>query len=444
MIALLLWSSGSATLGREKVVIALDCWLPVMFCGDDTGAVVGEVAGYQSLFGNGGESVPKYMIPSYIACGGGGSGGRKAKRAGDLALGYHGLLGAELKNPMKDGDIYDWDCVEELWRTFYANRERGESRESPALVVLPSWAPLKDVEKYAEIMYETFAVPHAYFQRKSVASAFAAGRPTALVLDSGYQSSSAVPVFEGHVLFKGIRRSRLSGDLLTREMLKHIESTGAKVRPSFMFTRHKNEQSGLESTLDADYSNIHSTYVDYCQSEIAKDAKEYFCTMPRTPFDEKLAARVPPDMFELPDGTSVNLTLGRYTVPELLMNTTPLKEVLPPGTVGDHLLSLPELISTSLLSSSVDIRRNLANNCVLAGGNTCYKGIQTRLNLECNLLLPKAINMRFVSPSKLEARVSAWTGGSVLASLGSFQQLWVSKQEYEEHGGKILAERCWT
>ena len=107
--------------------------------------------------------------------------------------------------------------------------------------------------------------------------------------------------------------------------------------------------------------------------------------MPRTPFDEKLAAKVPPDVFELPDGTSVNLTLGRYTVPELLMNTAPLKKDLPPGTTGDHLLSLPELISTSLLSSSVDIRRNLANNCVLAGGNTCYKGIQTRLNLDARI-----------------------------------------------------------
>lgn len=34
----------------------------------------------------------------------------------------------------------------------------------------------------------------------------------------------------------------------------------------------------------------------------------------------------------------------------------------------------------------------------------------------------------------MERRYSSWVGGSILGCLGSFQQLWVSKQEYEESG----------
>lgn len=42
-----------------------------------------------------------------------------------------------------------------------------------------------------------------------------------------------------------------------------------------------------------------------------------------------------------------------------------------------------------------------------------------------------------------ERRFGNWIGGSVLASLGTFHQMWVSKQEYEENGGMALLEkRC--
>jgi hypothetical protein len=34
------------------------------------------------------------------------------------------------------------------------------------------------------------------------------------------------------------------------------------------------------------------------------------------------------------------------------------------------------------------------------------------------------------------------TGGSILASLGSFQQMWMSKQEYEEHGAGLVHRKC--
>lgn len=45
-----------------------------------------------------------------------------------------------------------------------------------------------------------------------------------------------------------------------------------------------------------------------------------------------------------------------------------------------------------------------------------------------------------------ERKYSSWLGGSVLASLGTFHQLWVAKDEYEEHGMSIIhqSEPCVT
>jgi actin-related protein len=41
-----------------------------------------------------------------------------------------------------------------------------------------------------------------------------------------------------------------------------------------------------------------------------------------------------------------------------------------------------------------------------------------------------------------ERHHAPWIGGSILASLGSFQQLWVSKREYEEQGAQIIEKKC--
>jgi actin-related protein len=41
-----------------------------------------------------------------------------------------------------------------------------------------------------------------------------------------------------------------------------------------------------------------------------------------------------------------------------------------------------------------------------------------------------------------ERRVSAWLGGSILGSLGSFHEIWMSKAEYEEHGARLINKRC--
>jgi hypothetical protein len=66
--------------------------------------------------------------------------------------------------------------------------------------------------------------------------------------------------------------------------------------------------------------------------------------------------------------------------------------------------------------------------------------------------LPHSPN-RLLTHSALEPRVSdaatascfavcCAAGGSILASLGSFQQMWMSKQEYEEHGPGLIHRKA--
>nr|KAF7399845.1 hypothetical protein H0235_015582 [Vespula pensylvanica] len=82
------------------------------------------------------------------------------------------------------------------------------------------------------------------------------------------------------------------------------------------------------------------------------------------------------------------------------------------------------------MKCDVDIRKDLYANNVLSGGTTMYPGIADRMQKEITALAPSTIKIKIIAPP--ERKYSVWIGGSILASLSTFQQMWISKQEYDE------------
>lgn len=66
-----------------------------------------------------------------------------------------------------------------------------------------------------------------------------------------------------------------------------------------------------------------------------------------------------------------------------------------------------------------------------------------RVNFELQTMFPGP-RVRLQAPGNVvERKYAGWIGGSILASLGAFHQMWISKKEYDEFGGEqILARRC--
>ena len=87
------------------------------------------------------------------------------------------------------------------------------------------------------------------------------------------------------------------------------------------------------------------------------------------------------------------------------------------------------------MKCDLDIRKDLYGNVVLSGGTTMYPGIADRMQKEMNGLAPSSIKVKIAAP--LERKYSVWIGGSILASLSTFQNMWCSKQEYDESGPDI-------
>ena len=63
-------------------------------------------------------------------------------------------------------------------------------------------------------MFEKYNVPAFFLVKNAVLSAFANGKSTCLVLDSGASHTSAIPVHDGYVLQQAIVKSPLGGRTL--------------------------------------------------------------------------------------------------------------------------------------------------------------------------------------------------------------------------------------
>lgn len=69
-----------------------------------------------------------------------------------------------------------------------------------------------------------------------------------------------------------------------------------------------------------------------------------------------------------------------------------------------------------------------------------YPGISDRMQKEIMALAPRSMGVKIIAPP--ERKYATWIGGSILASLSSFQQMWIFKQEYDEAGPSIVHRKC--
>jgi actin len=94
----------------------------------------------------------------------------------------------------------------------------------------------------------------------------------------------------------------------------------------------------------------------------------------------------------------------------------------------------------SIQECDVDVRRELYQNIILSGGTTLYEGIGERLLKEIESRAPKSITVKVIaSPDR---RFAVWKGGSTLTSLSTFASMWITKEDYDEHGASIVHRKC--
>lgn len=145
--------------------------------------------------------------------------------------------------------------------------------------------------------------------------------------------------------------------------------------------------------------------------------------------------------FEMPDGWNQVFGLERYKVVEgLFAPKAAYHDAANPLVEADQ--SLPSLVNKALTNVDVDIRPHLLNNIVLTGAGSLIDKLPDRLMSDIQAMYPNPKVRVLANSNSAERKYAAWIGGSVLGSLGTFHQMWISKEEYKEHGPHIVEKRC--
>lgn len=103
------------------------------------------------------------------------------------------------------------------------------------------------------------------------------------------------------------------------------------------------------------------------------------------------------------------------------------------SALGAQGVSLQQMAYACVMSCDADIRKPLLSNVVLSGGNSVFDGMDLRLANELKRLAP---GVNVVSSPQRE--FSSWLGAAKMTELPSFNNRWISKQEYDESGPAIV------
>ncbi|ORM42383.1 Actin-2 [Babesia sp. Xinjiang] len=359
---------------------------------DETLAVVIDNGSYSIKVGYAGAEKPQYVFRSLAAYSDG----------TELVVGNDSLKHTETRGimtPVQHGIVRNWALAERLWMHAFQDQLKTSQREHPILLTEPPQNPKLHRERCTQLFFEVFDIPGLYMAPTSLLALYGACRTTGFVVDIGEGIPHAVPVYEGTIVPHAIERLDVGGYDLTSLVMANIEA--------------------LDST-------------EYSSRATANEIKEKCCKVVMNYEQEIQKIDKKNTTYTLPDGNVVNIGKISIQCPE---------SILTPEVGGFKAPKLAEVIYRAIKNCHPDMHKILFNNIVITGGSSLFSGLLERCEKDILKVVNGNATIKLIDDVKNRG-TAVWTGGSIVASLSTFQHMWVTKAEYEESGPTVIHRKC--
>ena len=294
--------------------------------------------------------------------------------------------------PIKRGEVVDWDKFETLMHYLLYTEIEVVPEEISVLVTETPLSSKENREKTAELLFEKFNVEKCHIANSSMLGLFSYGKTSGIVVDSGFNITSTVPIYEGFPLKYASMRINLGGEDLSLKLLDLIKN---KIDNSYKL---------IKGRLLADDIKEQKGYISMSNEEENQEEINY----------------------TLPDGKELKLGNEVFKSNDIIFN---------PGE-NSELISLSKMVVDSLNLCDEEVKNDINESVCLIGGNTLLKNFPEKLRMELSDNKDMgSFNLSFVP----ERQFSSWIGGSIMSSLDNFQYMWVTKEEFDEKGKTLIS-----
>ncbi|CAD2221963.1 Actin, putative [Angomonas deanei] len=381
-----------------------------------TNSVVLDVGGHSTRIGFAGDNAPRFNERTVM--------NRGTKTVFNDA--YNERDHKNLVNVVEDGTITDWEAYEALVERVSEMVCWGDQElNTPLLLSEKALIPHTQRQRQAEIFFEKFNVPSLSVALSPVLSLYSVGLSSGVAVELGYSQCHVAPVFQGISLFHATHCLGLGG----RDLTELFSTKTSAALPEAVQPHRRNDVWSYLKEKTCTTAESRDAYRGYAD---AKDTSDFAVEQ------------------TLPDGATLTIGAERF-IPEALfqphflprMNDLPdqgniTSEVQLRTTVSPK--GIHELLAESIKKCDTDLQPFFWDNTVLSGGTSLFRNLSSRLETEVGNFTTGTERIRVVASP--ERRDAAFIGGSILASLPTFQDLWVKRSDYDEIGSMAVVRGC--
>ena len=315
-----------------------------------------------------------------------------------------------LTQTVRNGFVQNWDDMEMIFSNLFYHELRIKTEDHPFMLVEHALNPMYYSEKMMQLMFETFLVPKYFAKTSGALILYSSGRYSGVACDVGHDVTTITPIYNGYSFYNAIKRVHMGGNNITQQLEKLL-----MIEKGY-YTESSSDHEVCRMIKEK-CCMVLPNYSEVVKSIMTPHAKDFIKT------DEYA------QIYTLPDGSSLTLDTERFRASEVLFN---------PQLIGREVRGISDLISDSVEACDRDARNDLFQNVILSGGTVQMEGFIDRVGADLQRLGHQVTIDTTDTENKYN---SPFIGGSILCCMSSFEDSWISRDEYNECGSYALIRR---